>query len=94
MVIVVQQTSRGSILPQQKQFISTNIFCLLSNILVGYLCLDELKEALSDSLNAEVTWKHVRMVREEFDKDGDGRIDMSEFVIMRVSALISFVYSI
>lgn len=48
----------------------------------GFINPDEIIEALSEVLGYEVTHKHINMLLEEFDKDKNGKFDISEFAMM------------
>jgi Ca2+-binding EF-hand superfamily protein len=60
----------------------TTTFVLL--IHKGTLDHKELQAASSEVMMKEVTSELVQMVCAEFDKDGNGTIDMSEFAMMVV----------
>ena len=51
----------------------------------GFINPDETIEALSEALGYEVTHKHINMLLQEFDKDKNGKFDISEFTMMIVS---------
>ena len=53
---------------------------------IGFLNPDDLIEALSEVLDYEVTHKHTSTLMNEFDKDRNGKIDISEFAMMTVSS--------
>ena len=52
---------------------------------IGSLDVSELKDALSDAMKMEVPYHQVQELLDEFDKDGNGSIDISEFTMMTVS---------
>ena len=74
--------------PSENLCILTPTFLLL--IYTGTLDYKELQAALSEVMMTEVTLEHVQMVSAEFDKDGNGAIDMSEFAMMVVRTYHAF----
>ena len=52
---------------------------------IGTLDASELKDALSDAMKMEIPYHQVQELLDEFDKDGNGSIDISEFTMMTVS---------
>ena len=52
---------------------------------IGFLDAEELIEALSKELGIKVSYKCAKKLLEEFDKDGNGKFDISEYAMMKVS---------
>lgn len=48
----------------------------------GILNQSELRDALTELAGEEVTWEETAIILDEFDKDGNCAIDISEFMIM------------
>ena len=46
---------------------------------------EDLIEALSEDLGKKVSYKCAQKLLHEFDKDGNGKFDISEFAMMIVS---------
>lgn len=51
----------------------------------GYLDVEQLRLALEDVLNEDVTFEQSQSVLSEFAKEKHGCLDISEFVLMVVS---------
>ena len=68
-------------------FYSNNVLSTLSLIITGLLDIDEAIKAISELVDDEVTYEQIITVINEFDKDGNGEIDMSEFAVMAVRNL-------
>ena len=56
-------------------------------IIIGVLDSEEAVKALSELVGDEVTHEQISTILDEFDKDGNGEIDMSEFAVMAVRNL-------
>jgi Ca2+-binding EF-hand superfamily protein len=68
-------------------FYSDNVLSTLSLIITGALDTEQAIKALSELVDDEVTYEQIIAVLNEFDKDGNGVIDMSEFAVMAVRNL-------
>ncbi len=66
---------------------SNNVSSTLKLIIIGVLDTKEAINALSELVDDEVTHEQIATVLDEFDKDGNGEIDMSEFAVMAVRSL-------
>ena len=66
---------------------SNNVSSTLKLIIIGVLDTAEALNALSELVDDEVTHEQIATVLDEFDKDGNGEIDMSEFAVMVVRSL-------
>ena len=63
------------------------MFYSLLLIIIGVLDSEEAVKALSELVGDEVTHEQISTILDEFDKDGNGEIDMSEFAVMAVRNL-------
>ena len=61
------------------------LFQLIIKFIIGFICPDEIVQALSEVMGYQVTHKHASMLMNEFDKDKNGKFDVSEFAMMIVS---------
>ena len=54
-------------------------YYIINILLIGILGRGELQRAVSDIMGQEIDTNHIEIILQEFDKDGNGEIDFSEF---------------
>ena len=54
-------------------------YYIINILLIGNLDRGELQCAVSDIMGHEIDTNHIEIILQEFDKDGNGEIDFSEF---------------